>query len=79
VLGSGFYELRTAIVDPVAAGPLNASATAVATLVAFLVGYAVIAWLMRYIRTGSFLPFVIYRVALGAVLLGLLSAGVIQA
>ena len=79
VLGSGFYELRTAIVDPVAAGPLNAAATAVATLVAFLVGYAVIAWLMRYIRTGSFLPFVIYRVALGAVLLGLLSAGVIQA
>jgi len=67
VLGSGFYELRTAIVDPVAAGPLNATATAVATLVAFLVGYAVIAWLMRYIRTGSFLPFVIYRVALGAV------------
>ena len=79
VLGSGFYELRTAIVDPVAAGPLNATATAVATLVAFLVGYAVIAWLMRYIRTGSFLPFVIYRVALGAVLLGLLSSGVIQA
>jgi len=79
VLGSGFYELRTAIVDPVAAGPLNATATAVATLVAFLVGYAAIAWLMRYIRTGSFLPFVIYRVALGAVLLGLLSAGVIQA
>ena len=79
VLGSGFYELRTAFVDPVAAGPLNATATAVATLVAFLVGYAVIAWLMRYIKSGSFLPFVIYRVALGGVLLGLLSAGVIQA
>jgi len=35
--------------------------------------------LMRYIKSGSFLPFVIYRVALGGVLLGLLSAGVIQA
>ena len=79
VLGSGFYELRTAIVDPIAAGPLNATATAVATLVAFLVGYAVIAWLMRYIRTGSFLPFVLYRVALGVALLGMLSAGVIEA
>jgi len=79
VLGSGFYELRTAIVDPIAAGPLNAAATAVATLVAFLVGYAVIAWLMRYIRTGSFLPFVLYRVALGVALLGMLSAGVIEA
>jgi len=79
VLGSGFYELRTAIVDPIAAGPLNAAATAVATLVAFLVGYAVIAWLMRYIRTGSLLPFVLYRVALGVALLGMLSAGVIEA
>jgi undecaprenyl-diphosphatase len=79
VLGSGFYELRTAIVDPIAAGPIDAVSTAVATTVAFVVGYAVIAWLMRYVRTGSFLPFVIYRVALGVVLLAMLSAGVISA
>lgn len=79
VMGSGLYELRTAIVDPVAAGPINAAATAVATLVAFVVGYAVIAWLMRFIKTGSFLPFVIYRVALGLVLFALLATGVVQA
>lgn len=79
VMGSGLYELRTAIVDPVAAGPINAVATAVATVVAFAVGYAVIAWLMRYIRTGSFLPFVIYRVALGVTLLALLATGVVEA
>jgi undecaprenyl-diphosphatase len=34
---------------------------------------------MRYVRTGSFLPFVIYRVALGVALLAMLSAGVISA
>lgn len=79
VLGSGFYELRTAIVDPVAAGGVDPVTTAVATLIAFVVGYAVIAWLMRFIKTGSFLPFVIYRVALGLVLFALLSTGVISA
>jgi undecaprenyl-diphosphatase len=79
VLGSGFYELRTAIVDPVAAGAVDPVSTAVATLIAFVVGYAVIAWLMRFIKSGSFLPFVIYRVALGLVLFALLGTGVISA
>lgn len=53
--------------------------TLVATVVAFFVGYAVIAWLLRYLRTHSFLPFVIYRVALGTVVLVLLWAGVLDA
>jgi undecaprenyl-diphosphatase len=46
--------------------------------VAFAVGFAVIAFLMRYIEKRSFLPFVIYRVALGGVLLVLLSLGIVQ-
>ena len=50
-----------------------------ATLVAFFVGYAVIAWLIRYVSHGSFLPFVIYRVALGLLLFVLLGTGVIAA
>ncbi|MFM8922273.1 MAG: undecaprenyl-diphosphate phosphatase, partial [Candidatus Nanopelagicaceae bacterium] len=46
--------------------------TFAATLVSFVVGYAVIAWLMKFISKASFRPFVIYRVALGClVLLGL--------
>lgn len=63
---------------------VNASAepgmpkTIVATVVAFVVGYAVIAWLLRYLRTHSYLPFVIYRVALGMLVLGLLWAGVLD-
>jgi undecaprenyl-diphosphatase len=53
--------------------------TVVATVVAFTVGYAVVAWLLRYLRTHSYLPFVIYRVVLGLLVLGLLSAGVLDA
>ncbi|MFL6180285.1 MAG: undecaprenyl-diphosphate phosphatase [Actinomycetes bacterium] len=62
---------------------VNASAepgmpkTLVATVVAFVVGYAVIAWLLRYLRTHSYLPFVIYRMALGLLVLVLLWAGVL--
>ena len=46
--------------------------TLVATLVAFVVGYAVIVWFMRLISSKGFGFFVIYRVVLGlAILLGL--------
>jgi undecaprenyl-diphosphatase len=50
----------------------------VATVVAFAIGWAVIAWLMRYIQKRSFLPFVIYRIVLGLVIMGLLATGVIN-
>ena len=53
--------------------------TIAATVVAFGVGFAVIAGLMRYISTRSFLPFVIYRIVLGGVLIALLSLGIISA
>ncbi|WP_303741041.1 undecaprenyl-diphosphate phosphatase, partial [Streptomyces niveus] len=42
-----------------------------ATIVAFVVGYAVIAWFMKFITTKSFMPFVIYRILLGIVLFAL--------
>ena len=78
VFGSGFYELRTALVDPVAAGPFDPLGTLIATITAGLVGFMVIAWLMRYLQTRSFLPFVIYRVALGSTVLVLLATGVLE-
>ncbi|WP_096303707.1 undecaprenyl-diphosphate phosphatase [Jatrophihabitans sp. GAS493] len=53
--------------------------TGVATLIAFIVGLASIAWLMKYIAKHSVYIFVYYRVALGLLLIGLLSAGVISA
>lgn len=75
VLASGLFEARK-IGDEanVAWGP-----TFLATVIAFVVGFAVIRWLMRYLTTGTFLPFVLYRLALGGLLLILLGLGVLNA
>ena len=78
VFGSGLFELNTAVFNPAEAGPLDPLATVVATVVALVVGYGVIAWLMRFLTTRSFLPFVIYRLVLGGGLLVALSTGYLQ-
>ena len=78
VFGSGLYELATALREP-DESPYGWPETILATVVAFGVGLAIIAFLMRYIKTRSFLPFVIYRIVLGGALLVLLSLGIIQA
>lgn len=75
VLVSGLFELRKiGDGEPVDWGP-----TVLATLIAFAVGLTVIVYFLRYISTHSFRPFVVYRVALGLVLLALLATGVIDA
>lgn len=51
----------------------------IATLIAFAVGYAVIAWFMRYITTHTFTPFMIYRIVLALGLFALLGTGTIAA
>ncbi|MFD7638775.1 undecaprenyl-diphosphate phosphatase, partial [Streptomyces sp. NPDC059873] len=63
VLASGAFELKDAGEGHVAWPP-----TIFATLIAFVVGYAVIAWFMKFITTKSFMPFVIYRILLGIAL-----------
>ena len=72
VVGSGFFKLFDISSDPVepAWGPII-----LATVVAFFVGLAVIHWLLRYISTHNFLPFVIYRLVLGIALLGVAISG----
>jgi undecaprenyl-diphosphatase len=79
VFGSGFYELQGAISDGDSDAPYTLIETFGATLVAFIVGYAVISWLMKFIATRSFMPFIIYRIALGSLILMLLATGVINA
>jgi undecaprenyl-diphosphatase len=85
VFGAGLYETYTALTcepgpDDLACGTgYGVLETVAATVVAFGVGLAVIAFLMRYISTRSFLPFVIYRIALGTALIALLTTGVISA
>jgi undecaprenyl-diphosphatase len=79
VLGSGFFELATewdTLGDPGAPGLLN---TAIATAVAFGVGYAVIVWFLRLISHHSYLPFVLYRIGASGAIVGLLLAGAISA
>ena len=78
VLASGLLELRTIIKDhAMTATPemLGWSETAVATVIAFVVGYWVIATLMKYLVTRSFMPFVIYRVLLGLAIMAWLYFG----
>jgi undecaprenyl-diphosphatase len=74
VVGAGFFELPEIFHGENVYGPWP---TAFATLVSFIVGYAAIAWLLRYVSTHSYLPFVIYRVALGSFVLLMLGIGVL--
>jgi undecaprenyl-diphosphatase len=53
--------------------------TVVSVAVAFVVAYASIAWLLRYVASNNFELFVGYRIALGVVLLGLLASGAVGA
>jgi undecaprenyl-diphosphatase len=66
VAAAGVYEMRKAVGDLGTTGVLP---LVVGTLVAGMVGYASIAWLIRFLGTRSTLPFVIYRVGLGVFLL----------
>lgn len=61
-----------------AAGEPSLAAIALATLVSFALGFAVIVWFMRLISTRSYLPFVIYRIVAGVLLLLLLVSGTID-
>ena len=78
VFGSGFYELKGAIEQGGDTGTFNIAETLMATGIAFAIGYAVIAWLLKFVSTKSFAPFIIYRIALGSLLLVLLATGVIS-
>ncbi|MFJ2821459.1 undecaprenyl-diphosphate phosphatase [Streptomyces toxytricini] len=73
VLASGGMELKALGEGHVAWGQ-----TIFATVVAFVVGYAVIAWFMKFITTKSFMPFVVYRILLGIALFVLIGLGVLS-
>ncbi|MCX6456602.1 MAG: undecaprenyl-diphosphate phosphatase [Actinobacteria bacterium] len=78
VFGSGLYELKGAIDQGGDTGTFTISETLLATSIAFVIGYAVIAWLLKFVSTKSFAPFIIYRIGLGSLLLVLLATGVIS-
>ncbi len=76
VMASGFYQLYRSweIGSPIPAGP-----TALATIVAFGVGYGVIVLFLKLVSTRDYMPFVYYRIALGVLVLALLATGVLSA
>jgi undecaprenyl-diphosphatase len=74
VVLSGLFELRKIG----GAGQPGAGAAILATLLAFVVGYASIAFLLRYLARHSLLAFTVYRVILGVVVLALTAAGTIS-
>lgn len=76
VVGAGLFELKEI---PGGDNTYGWGPTVVATIVSFVVGYAAIAWLLRYVSTKSYTPFVLYRIALGAATLILLGVGVLNA
>jgi undecaprenyl-diphosphatase len=74
VVISGLFEMRHIGGE----GSIAAVPTIVATLLAFVVGYASIAWLLRWLVSHSTAVFVAYRVGLGALVLALAASGVIS-
>lgn len=61
VLASGLFELA----EIGGAGTPAWGPTILATVISFIVGYAAVAWFLRYISSHSFTGFVVYRIALG--------------
>jgi undecaprenyl-diphosphatase len=74
VVLSGLFELRKIG----GGGEASVAATAIATALAFVSGYAAIAWLLRYLARHSLSVFVAYRIPLGILVLILAATGAIS-
>jgi undecaprenyl-diphosphatase len=79
VVISGLFELEN-VFNPEQGGSAPTGAQMlVATVIAFGLGYASIAWLLRYVAHHTLYVFVWYRIVLGTVVLILLATGTISA
>jgi len=77
VVLSGLFEFAS-ILDGTDDRHVGLGALALATFLAFVVGYASIAFLLRFLVRHSTVVFVVYRVVLGALVLVLVGAGAIK-
>lgn len=78
VFGAGIFSIPD-VLDRSGPGlQADIPQTIAATVVSFVVGYACVAWLLRYVAKHSYMVFVWYRIALGAVLCALLATGVVS-
>jgi undecaprenyl-diphosphatase len=67
---AGLYELKDSLSESIGVTPL-----VIGTLVSFLVAYASVAWLLRFVAHHTLAAFVWYRVALAALLILALATG----
>jgi undecaprenyl-diphosphatase len=74
LVGAGLYELPEAL-----GGGIGVAETAVATVVSFVVAYAAVAWLLKFVAGHSLALFVWYRLAVGGLLIVLLATGTMSA
>ncbi|MGH3755259.1 MAG: undecaprenyl-diphosphate phosphatase [Pseudonocardiaceae bacterium] len=79
VIAAGLFQIPDAFAVGGPGLQPSVAQLVIATLIAFVVGYAAIAWLLRYVQRHSIYLFVWYRVALGIVVLALLATGTISA
>jgi undecaprenyl-diphosphatase len=79
VFGSGLYQLYKVVSKDGVGGPYGLPETALATAIAFVVGYVIIGWFLKFISTRSYRLFVWYRILLGLALYLLLGFNVISA
>lgn len=79
VIGSAVFEIVTNSGEITEAGGPGIAATVIATVVAFVVGYAVIVWFLRLVTTRSFMPFVVYRIGFAALIVVLVATGTVAA
>lgn len=77
LLAAGALEAVTAAGD--IAATVGWGATALATVVSGVVAYATIAWLLRFVSSNRFTGFLVYRVALGVVIIALVAGGLVTA
>jgi undecaprenyl-diphosphatase len=79
VFGSGLYQLYKVVSKEGMTGPYGLPETAMATAIAFVVGYFIIGWFQKFISTRSYRLFVWYRIFLGLALYLLLGFNLISA
>ena len=77
VLASGLFSLPDAF-DPAAGQAASGMQLLVGTAVAFVVGYASIAWLLKFVSNHSFEWFAAYRIPVGIFVMILLAVGVLR-
>ena len=74
--GAALYSVYKLVKSGAAGTTIGYAELAVGLVTSFVVGYVAVAWLLRYLRTGTLLPFVIYRVGLSVLIAVLIATGV---